>query len=210
MSATINPIVANPNGTTINSCTWAARPSAVGAANGQWINVTDVGPTGGSLWYSNGTRWLPVGGEVILGQSGVAGTTLTGATGPVYADLCVVPAGLLGPNGQLIVTALWSCTSSANNKTMSIGFSSGATVMYSATVTAVASLSCQATLSNRGGEAANVCHTNVASGLGGSPTTSSATSLDTAAAKTVQSGMTLVNTGESLTLERWAVVARPF
>jgi hypothetical protein len=81
--------------------TWAAKPAAASSA-GQIIRITDVsagqsGSGGGSLFISNGVRWKPLNGEVVIDgidtpNDGVANTT----ENIVTPTSVVIPAGLIG------------------------------------------------------------------------------------------------------------------
>lgn len=55
----------------------------------------------------------------LLGQ-GIGAAPLTGSTGETTLATIRVPAGLLGANGQLEITTLWSMTNNANVKTFRV------------------------------------------------------------------------------------------
>ena len=87
---------------------WAARPAAV-AATGQAVLVPDVG-VGGSLWYSNGTAWVPMSNPLILAHkfSNARMNASVGQNSDVLLDSYTIPAYVLGPSSALRITAAFS------------------------------------------------------------------------------------------------------
>jgi hypothetical protein len=87
---------------------WAARPAATASA-GQGIFVPDVGSTG-SLWFSNGSAWVPVSNPLTLAHkfsnAGMDGSV--GANVDVLLDSFTIPAYVLGPAAGLRITAAYS------------------------------------------------------------------------------------------------------
>ena len=71
-------------------CTWATLPSA-SASLQRTVFVTDVG-VGGSHWYSDGSRWRPVGGRVTLKNA--ISSSSNNTTTKTVLDYAVIPAGL--------------------------------------------------------------------------------------------------------------------
>ena len=101
--------------------TWAGKPAAA-SNTGITIRITDVGGTAGSLWISDGAYWKPVGGSVILAQSGVAITAPDTSVDEPLASV-IIPAGIMGTNGSLRITSSYSCgVQTANVKTMRVRF----------------------------------------------------------------------------------------
>lgn len=93
----------------ISSATgWAARPDAA-ATGGQGLLVPDVG-VGGSLWYSNGTAWVPVSNPLTLAHkfSNARMDASVGANADVLLDSHTIPAYVLGPASALRITAAFS------------------------------------------------------------------------------------------------------
>jgi len=86
--------------------TWAAKPAAA-SSSGQIIRITDVsagqsGTGGGALFISNGVRWKPLNGEVVIdgidtANDGIANT----AENIVTPTSVVIPAGLLANYDKL-------------------------------------------------------------------------------------------------------------
>ena len=95
---------------------WAARPAASSAA-GQGMFVPDVGVSG-SVWYSNGTAWVPVANPLMLAHrfSNAKMDGSVGSNADVLLDSCTIPAYVLGPMSGLRITAAFSFpgTGSAN------------------------------------------------------------------------------------------------
>ena len=100
------PAVATPAISPVSA--WAARPAAV-AATGQAVLVPDVG-VGGSLWYSNGTAWVPMSNPLILAHkfSNARMNASVGQNSDVLLDSYTIPAYVLGPSSALRITAAFS------------------------------------------------------------------------------------------------------
>lgn len=79
--------------------TFATLPAAA-TVPGKKAIVTDVGPAvSGSEWVSNGTRWSPRGGILVLAQ---LGNPVTGLTNSEAISLqTLLPAGLMQTNDGL-------------------------------------------------------------------------------------------------------------
>lgn len=107
--AASSPTLAPAPAPVISSATlWGARPDATAAA-GHGLLVPDVG-TGGSLWYSNGTAWVPVSNPLTLAHkfSNARMDGTVGANADVLLDSFTVPAYVLGPASALRITAAFS------------------------------------------------------------------------------------------------------
>ncbi len=87
---------------------WAARPSAA-SATGLAIFVPDVG-AGGSLWFSNGSTWVPASNPLTLAHkfSNARMDASVGAFADVLLDSFKIPAYVLGPASGLRITAAYS------------------------------------------------------------------------------------------------------
>lgn len=95
--------------------TWAARPSAVGRTR-QRIKITDFGPTG--TWFvSNGTRWYPESGEVVVGGSKTDITTAVLDTASNFVAGVTIPAGLIAAGCEIHVDRVWACGTGTGTKT---------------------------------------------------------------------------------------------
>ena len=87
---------------------WAARPAAA-ASSGQAIFVPDVGATG-SLWFSNGTAWVPASNPLTLARkfSNAGMDASVGVSADVLLDSFTIPAYVMGPASGLRITAAYS------------------------------------------------------------------------------------------------------
>lgn len=87
---------------------WAARPAA-SSAGGQAIIVPDVGQAG-SLWFSNGSAWLPASNPLVLAHkfSNAKMDGSVGAFADVLLDTFTIPAYVLGPASGLRITAAYA------------------------------------------------------------------------------------------------------
>lgn len=113
--------------------TWATLPapaSYIGTAF-----VPDVGLSG-SLWRSDGLNLGLVNGSVVLARGNTDLTVAAASTSEEDLISIPIPAGLLGANGQLVVTHFWEMTNSANNKTMRVKL--GGTAFFANVQTAAA------------------------------------------------------------------------
>lgn len=162
-------------------------------------------PTGGDkgAGTNNAERLYEMGRGIwsILAASFVSVNTPADTSEDTLATIAV-PANALGANGLLRVTALWSYTNSANNKTMRVRF--GGTSMFSNVVTTTASQQMQAII-------ANVNATNVQKCFGGgtsftaSTNSISAGAIDTTSSANITITGTKASSGETLTLEGYVV-----
>ena len=103
----------------ILTSTWATLPVANSVPTGTRYYVTDIG-INGSDWFSDGTKWRLVNSRVVLARSNT-GVVVTGTLGATAATV-TIPAGVMGSNGTLEITSLWSCTNNTNSKSCNIGF----------------------------------------------------------------------------------------
>lgn len=94
-----------PTGTTITIADYAAHtfatlPDPTTVQAGVPYYVSDIG-IGGSQWYSDGAKWVPFGGSVVIASdSGTLAAPLdtkTGATEYTFSPTITFPAGLLDP-----------------------------------------------------------------------------------------------------------------
>jgi hypothetical protein len=121
-----SPLAAPPVGLT--TAQTAAAQALVLEAGTLWANlpaptafrgliyVSDVG-INGSLWRSNGTIWSLVGGSCVLGQSSVAVSCTASTAEEVLASVNLQP-GVMGVNGALRLTTLWTLTGAVGTKTL--------------------------------------------------------------------------------------------
>lgn len=99
--SSLAPITTQPSSIALVT-TWAARPSPITFAT-RTLFVTDVG-IGGSYWYSDGTKWRPVGGRVTVKN---LTTSISNSGAPrVVMDFATLPAGLVSDGDILEVLYL--------------------------------------------------------------------------------------------------------
>lgn len=182
--------------------TWATLPAAA-ANNGKRVHVSDVGE-GGSDWKSNGTLWLPVNGAVLLARSAVA-ASVTGTLLEVTLATINIPAGLMGLNGQVRITTLWSAgASNVNSKTCVVRF--GGNAYLGANIANNLTLQSQQIVRNRNAANSQVgflSGTTVSYGMANAVKGTSA--VNTAASTDIAIAGQLGNTGDTLTLESYTV-----
>jgi len=205
---------------TLTAAEVAATQALVLGAGTEWANlpapadftgllfVNDVG-INGSLWRSNGTIWTLVGGACILGQSAVA-VSCTATTDEEVLQSFAIPAGVMGVNGALRLTALWTITNSGNNKTVRARLGEtalGGSVWIAQVATTVATLnSIPQVLRNR--NAANSQVTYAAANGGATTLTGTAATtltVDTSAATVFAITGQKASAGETLTLEGYTL-----
>ncbi|MGE3607996.1 MAG: hypothetical protein AB7I27_00310 [Bacteriovoracaceae bacterium] len=123
--------------------TWANRPPASSVAE-EVIFVSNVGISG-SYWISDGSYWVPLGGEVMLAKSTTA-SSVTGVTDETQLAVYTLPGGIVTPWSQIEISFLFSYTNSASSKTMriknsAVGSGISGDTYYSCATTTTATLS---------------------------------------------------------------------
>lgn len=142
----------------------------------------------------------------VLAASAVAASH-TGNTTETALATIALPAGAMGPNGALRITAVLSYTNSANTKTLRfrLGGISG-TAFADIPVTTTASLMTNRLIQNRNSQAAQVA--NAASAPGGFGTSTASPpvgAVNTAIAQDIVISGQLASAGETVTLESYIV-----
>jgi hypothetical protein len=144
---------------------WSTRPAA-SAFTGQTIFVPDVGAAG-SLWYSNGTAWLPTSNPLTLARrfSNAGMDASVGASTDVLLDSFTIPAYVLAATSGLRITAAYSFSgASAGGKAPQVrawfgagSYASGAVALLDARgqFTTQASVLLNVTLQNRNSMSSN-------------------------------------------------------
>lgn len=187
--------------------TWAGKPSAASNTD-RIIRITDVGLVA-ALWYSDGSRWKPVSGSIVLGRTAVQ-VSHTGDTSEFGAMTVTVPADLLGPSGELEIESQVSYTGSTNTKTTRHRFNgiAGSTALSQGVSTASQITSRYASrISNRGATNSQLLGTNLGAYYG--PTTAPllTSAVDTTAAVDVVISLQLADSSETISLESGLVRA---
>lgn len=146
----------------------------------------------------------------ILGASAVAVSCPADTSEDVLATIPMA-AGIMGVNGVLRITSLWTVTNSANNKTLTVrcgASGSGLTGdIWGQTVqTTVAAMRMQNQIQNRNSAASQVLLSGVGTGGWGTTTAGVATSTrNTAVATDIVFTGQKASAGETLTLESYLI-----
>ncbi len=157
-------------------------------------------PTTGALVVGGGA--IPL--AKILAMSAVP-IAHTGTIAPTILAEVPIPAGVMGPNGALRVTAYWSMTNNANSKNLVISWGGINAQIWSAGFSSVAGAACQLMVSNRGATGSQVfTSTGTGVSFGTLPGFGTA-SEDTTIAQRIRFTGNLSNAGDTLTLERYVV-----
>jgi hypothetical protein len=139
--------------------TWATKPAAAAGNSGQMIWIEDSNILG-SLFISTGTRWVPVNGHLLLAAQN-AGVTKTDAnTTEAVLFSTTVPGGLLGPNGALRITCIWSHTATTTGKTMKVTLGGSAVFNRTQTGATLIYLTQQLNVWNQNNEAVQIMTPN--------------------------------------------------
>jgi len=129
---------------------------------------------------------------------------LTGTTSETALVTIAVPAGVMGPNGLIRVTATFSCTNSANSKIGRVRFSG--TAYTAITMTNLAILRTSFFIHNRNSESSQVGFaSNSTSGVGTSTSSLATSTIDTSQASEVVFSGALTSGAETITLESYVV-----
>jgi hypothetical protein len=180
---------------------YANLPAAASNTNKVFL-VTDLA-RGGTLFRSDGTNWLSLGGSVLLGSSAVP-SSVTGTTAATTLATIAIPAALMGLNGQLKITTLWSAA--ANNANAKTGFVKLDTTLYQS-IALASNLSSQALvhIRNRNSASSQVGWIGTTTAFGLSATGVTTSTVDTSIAKNIVIQGQLANSGDTLTLESYTV-----
>lgn len=190
----------------IQSVTWAELQAISAAANsGKRYFVSDVG-TAGSDWISNGVDWYPISGHVLLAKSGEAVTIGATSGAEVAAATITIPGGLMGANGQLRISTLW--TASAANTNSKVGRlrlgGLGGTLFASYTLTSFVTLEgMPAIIRNANSAASQKGRVATVNNYSGSTSSMPTSSIDTTTTQTLVISATVVS--DSVTLESYTV-----
>lgn len=184
----------------ISEYTWANKPAV--APLGQVICISNVA-RGGSLWRGNGTNWLPVGGSVVLTESAVA-SSVTSTTALTTLASVTIPAGIMGTDGQLRITTLWSAgANNANVKTAYIKFDTNSLQSFNlASVLAAQSL---AYTRNRGSASSQINWVNSITPFTTTAAALLTSTVDTSTDKNILLQAQLANSSDTVTLEAYSV-----
>lgn len=144
------------------------------------------------------------GYSYVLAKSATA-ASITGTVTETTLGTFTIPAGAIGPNGQVEIYTLWSVTGSTNSKTLRVNF--GASSVASLPIVAAAGMSAQifTRVANRNSASSQVAFTPAATGIGQGAAANAFTSINTANAVVVNITGQLANMGETITLESYSI-----
>lgn len=181
--------------------TWANKPTAA-SSNGALFFFTDIG-TAGSFWRSNGSDFLPTS-VVTIARSGL-GVTVTGA-GAVGVDTAAatitIPAGVLGTNGMLRITPLWT-TTGTTSKTVKVKL--GSSTFQSLSFTSNPSTHTMVIIRNRNSASSQIAFANANAGLGNVATANNTGTENTATDLSLTITASLGVSTDAATLEGYSV-----
>jgi hypothetical protein len=141
-----------------------------------------------------------IGAPWIVAQSAVQ-SSHTGDTNETTLASFTVPAGALGPNGQLEVISLWSATSSANNKTIRLDF--GGTDFLQVNLTTNGQYQVYTRIANRNSASSQIGHVPNVAGFGVSGGALASSSVDTTSPVTVSLTGQPTNAADTIALESY-------
>jgi hypothetical protein len=147
------------------------------------------------------------GYPIILAQSSAAVSGAADTNENALATI-TVPAGAMGVNGRLRITALWTVNNNANAKTARIRFSGASGTEYtSLNLASQASFSQQTYIANRGAANSQVGPANnqTFGGWAATGTAVTTSAVDTTAATTVVISGQKATAGDTMTLESYLV-----
>lgn len=149
--------------------------------------------------------------NLTIYQSG-ASASVTGTTSETNLAAIKIPAGLMGVNGSVRVTCLWTYTNSANTKTMLVRFNatSGATSggqIVALTQTTQATAQTQIIIRNANSLSSQVTYPAIQGATPYGTTTSGLTvsSVDTSSDSYININATLANSSETITLAGYTI-----
>lgn len=190
----------------ITQYAWTSKPAA-SAVSGSIIKVTNVG-TNGSYWVSNGSRWVPLNGSVIVSQSGTT-VNLTGTTSETAMATITIPGGLIGTNGVLEILPNFNHPSSANNKIWRVRLGGiGGTAFYGSTFTTTRSAMPMMAIVSSSTSAQKGASSSTVAGLGTNSSGITTATVDTTVDFTIVISGQLASSGETMSLKGLSIVYR--
>jgi hypothetical protein len=153
--------------------------------------------TGGSI--GTGTTGLPT----LISQSAVAVPCGADTNEDTLATISLA-AGLLGANGRVRVRAIFTCTSSANNKTFTVRYSGGAgTIVVQVVQTTISRASMIMDIANRNATNSQITTCSFITSSAASELAPTTSAIDTTAATSIVITGQKASSGEVLQLESY-------
>lgn len=143
---------------------------------------------------------------IVLAQSAVA-IPHTGDTGFPTVATIKVPGGLMGKNGRLRITSLWSMTNNANSKSWFVNF--GGTSFYSLSAGSIATVQAVTHVANRGAQNSQVGAPSDMTSFGSGTSALVTTAIDTSADQDVTLALHVANAADTITLESYSIEVQP-
>lgn len=149
------------------------------------------------IWQQSGGKlWVP------LAMSAVAASCAANTTENTLATINLQP-GIIGANGRLRITVLWTLTNSANGKTCAVKL--GGSDFLATNYTVSASARTQIEIINRGVQNSQTSFAPNQTGFGASTGANLVGTVDTSLAQTLTITGTKAVAGEVLTLEAYLI-----
>jgi len=204
---------AGPNGGSPGAYNRARYHINVASANVQEVAIGQNSYGFNSAVRSYGTAAINNDGTrtqiapVVLAQSGVA-ASYTGGTGFPNLVTATVPGGLMGKNGRVRLSSLWSFTNNANAKAVFVNF--GGTSFYTVSpFTNTASLQLMTVITNRGAQNSQVGAPTDMTGTGADVNAVLTTAIDTSADQTIAFAGHIAVATDTITLESYSIELFP-
>lgn len=176
-------------------------------ADGTCRMITDFSAPTLFRYSTTRTRWEVVGGKFTLARSNTSASVSSSTSETTLATI-TIPANLLLSDGIIEIGTLWSCTSSANNKTFRtrLGGAAG-TILRAPVFTTIVDFQDKVMIRANNATNAQKAHTTAASAAYGSSGSAIATATRdmTASQDLVITGQ-CANGADTITLESYIVI----
>lgn len=156
-------------------------------------------------WSSGGGSRDPKAARV-LAQTAVA-ASVTGTAAETVLATYTLKGGVMGPNGVVRVTTLWSTTNSSNNKTIKVKLAG--TPFFASAVTTSASVSSINMIRNRNNQSSQAYFTTASTTFAATPSAIVTSAINTTIDQNIEITGQLANTGEAITLEGYTIELLP-
>lgn len=176
--------------------TFANLPLPGSLPSGVFAVVSDLG---NSLWYNTGTSWILTNNYIILAQSSAI-SSVTGTLVKTNLISYTLPGNVLGANGCLRISGIFSMTSSANIKNIGVSFGGTDILTYNRTLTDNQNFCLM--LKNRSATNAQIVQRSLELDYSGALPVSA---VDTAANVTISLWGQLSNVGETISVETYTI-----
>jgi hypothetical protein len=183
-----------------------ASPGPASSASVNTQPITGSFNSSGILLQLVGPGGSAVNLPYAISQSATA-VSLTGSVAETSMLSITIPASIMGINGSLRLSTVWSTTNNVNNKTITTKF--GGTTASTAVLASCATYREQRQISNRGSLSSQVTSTGAAGGWGVSSSAIVTLTKDTSIDQILSVTGTLANAGDTMTLESYVLEVIP-